>query len=146
MYRSNEKILWKKKLPLVKKIKNILKKLIHVIYVIKTIVKNYCHITGEYRGSTNQSCSATFPTDKKIPVILHNLKGYDSHLIMQEICKFDKKTSITLNSMVRYMALMLGKNLDFIDSMQFIKSILEKSVHNLSKDKSKYLSQELFRK
>lgn len=87
-----------------------------------------------------------FQLTKKIPVILYNLKRYDSHLIMQEICKFDKKISFTLNSMERYMALMLGKNLDFIDSMQFMKSILEKSVQNLSKDKSKYLSQELFRK
>ena len=28
---------------------------------------------------------------KNVSVIFHNLKGYDTHLIMQEISKFDVK-------------------------------------------------------
>ena len=46
-------------------------------------VINYlcCHITEKYRGSAHWSCNMT----KNVSVIFHNLKGYDTHLIMQEI-------------------------------------------------------------
>ena len=51
-------------------------------------VRDHCHITGKYRGSAHDSCNLKLQiTAEKIktPVIFHNLKGYDSHLIMQEI-------------------------------------------------------------
>ena len=54
-------------------------------------VRNQDHVTGKYRGSVHWSCNINLKLTKKIPVIFHNLKGYDSHLIMQEIGKFDKK-------------------------------------------------------
>ena len=47
-------------------------------------VRDHCHITGKYRGSAHQDCNINRLTDK-IPVIFHNLKGYDSHFIMQTI-------------------------------------------------------------
>ena len=51
-------------------------------------VRDHCHITGKYRGSAHDYCNLTLQISAekiKIPVIFHNLKGYDSHLIMQEI-------------------------------------------------------------
>ena len=45
--------------------------------------KDYCHVTGKYRGSSHLSCNIIVKLTKKIPLIFHNLKGYDSHLIMQ---------------------------------------------------------------
>ena len=53
-------------------------------------VRDHCHITGKYRGSSHRDCNLkwSLSSDKiKIPVIFHNLKGYDSHLIMQRIGK-----------------------------------------------------------
>ena len=44
---------------------------------------------------------------------------------MQEIGKSDQKTNIIPNGMEKFTTLMLGKNLIFIDSMQFMNSILE---------------------
>ena len=32
-----------------------------------------------------------FKLTKKVPVIIHNLKGFDKYLIVQEISKFDVK-------------------------------------------------------
>ena len=41
---------------------------------------------------------------------------------MQEIVKFDVKTSVIPNGLEKYMAFSINKNLDFIDRIQFIKS------------------------
>ena len=54
-------------------------------------VRDHCHITGKYRGSAHWSCIINFKLTKDVPVIFPNLKGYDSHLIMQEMGKFNVK-------------------------------------------------------
>ena len=54
-------------------------------------VRYHCHITGKYRGPAHWSCNINLKQSKKVPVIFHNLRGYDSHLIIKEICKFDVK-------------------------------------------------------
>ena len=48
-------------------------------------VGDYCHVTGKYKGSAHNACIRSFRLIYKIPAIFHNLKEYDSHLIMQEI-------------------------------------------------------------
>ena len=114
-------------------------------------VRDHCHITGKYRGSAHQDCNLKLKikTDEiKIPVIFHNLRGYDSHFIMQEIGAIVKKNSYTdkngnekqmninaiPNNMEKYMAFMLGNHLTFIDSFQFLSSSLENLVSNLPKE------------
>ena len=121
-------------------------------------VRDHCHITGKYRGSAHQDCNLKLkikPDEIKIPVIFHNLRGYDSHFIMQEIGAIVKKNSYTdkngnekqmninaiPNNMEKYMAFMLGNHLTFIDSFQFMGSSLEKLVSNLPKESLKHTSQ-----
>ena len=53
-------------------------------------VRDHCHISGKFRGSAHQECNLKLrikPESLKIPVIFHNLRGYDSHFIMQQIGK-----------------------------------------------------------
>ena len=78
---------------------------------------------------------------KKVLVILHNLKSYDSHLITKKINKFDVKVSVIPNGLEKYMAFTINKNLVFIDSMQFMNSSLDSLVKNLSDNDFKYLSE-----
>ena len=54
-------------------------------------VRNYCHITGRYRDSAHRGCNINLKLNHKIPVVFHNLKNYNSHLIMQELGKFNLK-------------------------------------------------------
>lgn len=119
-------------------------------------VRDHCHVTGKYRGSAHQYCNLNFRLTDKIPVIFHNLRGYDSHFIMQEIGQIVKNNKYTNkqgeecemsinaipNNMERYMAFMLGNHLTFIDSFQFMSSSLDKLVSNLPKDSFKYTSKE----
>ena len=56
-------------------------------------VRDRCHITGKFRGSAHQECNLRLrikPESLKIPVVFHNLRGYDSHFIMQQIGKIAK--------------------------------------------------------
>ena len=46
-------------------------------------VRNYCHFTGKYRGAAHNKCNLKLKTPKFIPVIFHNLEGYDSHLFIK---------------------------------------------------------------
>ncbi len=48
-------------------------------------VRDHCHITGKYRGAAHNKCNLNYKYKSKVPVIFHNLRGYDSHLIMQAI-------------------------------------------------------------
>ena len=48
-------------------------------------VRDRCHITGKYRGSAHQDCNINYRFTDKITIIFHNLRGYDSHFIMQTI-------------------------------------------------------------
>ena len=70
---------------------------------------------------------------KTIPVIFHNLRGCDTHLIMQEVGKFDAKINVIPNELEKYMAFTVNKNLIFIDSMQFMNSSLDTLVKNCLK-------------
>ena len=105
-------------------------------------VRDHCHVTGKFRGAAHRSCNVNYQSTKKIPVIFHNLRGYDSHLIFSDLNKFDVKISVIPNGLEKYMAFFLGKNIVFIDSMQFMNSSLDKLVKNLSDEDFKYLVEE----
>ena len=105
-------------------------------------VRDQDHIIGKYRGSAYSNCNINLKLTKKVPVIFHNLRGYDSHLIMQEISKFDVEISVIPNGLEKYMAFTINKNLVFIDSIQFMNSSLDILVKNLTDNDFKHLSQE----
>ena len=78
----------------------------------------------------------------QIYYLFRNLRGYDNHLIFDELKNFDVKIEVIPSMLEIYVASFLNKNLVFIDSMQFMNSSLEKLVKNLSDNDSKYLIQE----
>ena len=83
-------------------------------------VRDHCHITGKFRGTSHWSCNINLQLTKNVPVIFHSFRGYDSHLVFCELNKFDVKIDVIPNTLEKYMAFILNKVLVFIDSMQFM--------------------------
>ena len=105
-------------------------------------VRYHCHVSGKYRGARHWSCNVKIKMTKKVPVIFHNLEGYGSHLIFQELIKFNVKISVIANGLEKYRDFTINKNIVFIDSMQFMKSSLDLLVKNLGNRDFRYLSEE----
>jgi hypothetical protein len=93
-------------------------------------VRDHCHITGKYRGAAHNACNLKLrlnPETTTIPVVFHNLRGYDSHLLMQAISKVGGRVSCIPNNTEKYISFSLGQ-LRFIDSIQFLLAPLGKLV------------------
>ena len=125
--------------------------------------KYYSPFDGCYKGSAHESCIKKYKLSNKIPVIFHNLSGYDSHFIMQEIGEIIKKKkypkkdekgnevkdkdgktimeemniTVIARNMEKYLSFTLGSSLKFIDSLNFMSSSLDKLVSYLPKDSFK---------
>ena len=48
-------------------------------------VRDHCHLTGEYRGPAHSKCNLKMKTPMFVPVLFHNLEGYDSHLFVKSL-------------------------------------------------------------
>ena len=48
-------------------------------------VRDHCHVTGKVRGAAHWICNINLQLNKNVPVIIHNLRTYDSHLIFDEL-------------------------------------------------------------
>ena len=67
-------------------------------------VIGHFHRTGKFRGAAHWSYNMNLQLTKKVPVIFHNLRGYDSHLIFCELNDFDVKIDIIPIRLEKYMA------------------------------------------
>ena len=73
-------------------------------------VRDHCHVTGKFRGAAHWTCNINLQLTKKVFVIFCNLRGYDSHLIFDELKNFDMKTDVIPNGLENYKAFFLNKN------------------------------------
>ena len=68
-------------------------------------VRDHCHVTGKFRGAAHWSCNINLQLTKKVPIIFHNLRCYDSHLIFCKLNKLDVKINVMSNGLEKYMTL-----------------------------------------
>ena len=105
-------------------------------------VKDHCHITGAYRGAAHNDCNLKLRIKSKtdqIPVVFHNLKGYDAHHLMQAMANLQKEVKCVANNMKKYITFSVG-GLRFIDSLNFLQGSLDSLVKVTPKSELKITS------
>ena len=96
----------------------------------KDSVKDHDHMTGKYRGVAHNECNFKLKLNTKtapIPLIFHNMKNYDAHLLMQAMIRVQGEIKCIPTNTEKYISFSLG-NLRFIDSVNFMQSSLAKLV------------------
>ena len=109
----------------------------------KDKVRDHCHITGKYRGAAHSKCNLKLKIPKKLPIIFHNLEGYDGHIIFKELNNFDNiDIQVIPKSSEKYMSIIINNNIVFINSLQFCKASLDTLAGNLQDSDFKHLMSE----
>ena len=107
-------------------------------------VWDHCHITGKFRGASHSDCNLKLqitPWKTPIPIVFHNFRGYDSHLVCESVGKSVNAHSIKViaETFERYKSMKVGQ-LKYIDSMQFMNTSLSKLAENLGAVKCKNIN------
>ena len=114
-------------------------------------VKDHCHLTGKYRGAAHNKCNLNYKNPKFIPVIFHNLAGYDAHLFIKQLGKTQGDISCIPNNEEKYISFTkkiivdsfvnskgesvnIYNDIRFIDSFKFMASSLDSLSRNLNKE------------
>ena len=109
--------------------------------------RDHCHFTGDYRGAAHISCNLNCKKPLIIPVIFHNLQGYDSHLFIKQLSRvsgdltcipsteenyitFSKRIDVDVYQKKGKLVL-LKFEIRFIDSFKFLQTSLANLVSNL---------------
>ena len=71
-------------------------------------------------------------------VVIHNLKGYDGHLVVKALKSEFCKVRVIPQNMEKYLSLTVGQ-LKFIDSFQFTPKGLDILAKTLADDELRYL-------
>lgn len=105
----------------------------------KKPVRDHCHLTGEFRGMAHNSCNLNYKFPQFVPIFIHNLSNYDTHLFIKML-RLDDKTKIEVipNNEERYISYTvdfgIGIKARFLDSFKFTLNPLDKLAQNLNKD------------
>ena len=90
----------------------------------------------------HQTCNLQYKIDKKkykLLILFHNLHGYDSHVIIQAICRRHGRIDVILNNYERYQSFTIGR-LKFFDLFQFLPSLLDSLTKELNINDFKYFT------
>ena len=112
-------------------------------------MRDHCHFTGKYRGAAHNQCNLSCRKPLILPVIFHNLQGYDAHLFIKQLAKVDGDLTSIPTTEEKYISFskhihvdqyhskkyekVLFKNFEirFIDSFKFLQTSLSNLVSNL---------------
>ena len=114
----------------------------------KDRVRDHCHFTGKYRGAAHNKCNLKCRKPRVLPVIFHNLQGYDAHLFIKQLAKIPGKLDCIPSTEEKYISFskhikvgeyksVTGKmceitfEIRFIDSFKFLQTSLSNLVSNL---------------
>ena len=111
-------------------------------------VRDHCHCTGLYRGPAHSLCNLRYKIPSYIPVVFHNLSGYDAHLFIMELGGQASDMEVITKNKEDYISFSIKVPVDsyidkngeekdklielrFIDSFKFMSSSLDSLAKNL---------------
>ena len=115
-------------------------------------VRDHCHFTGQYRGATHNSCNLQCRKPLVLPVIFHNLQGYDAHLFIKQLARLEGDLNCIPSTEEKYISFSKSIKVDeyysykvdkmvsinfeirFLDSFKFLQTSLANLVSNLQPD------------
>ena len=124
----------------------------HICYKPFTLrdpkVRDHCHYTGLYRGPAYSLCNLRNKIRSYIPVVFHNLSGYDTHLFIRELGAHTSDMEVIAKNKEDYISFSIkvpvekyidkkGEETDklielrFIDSFKLTSSSLDSLTKNL---------------
>ena len=105
-------------------------------------VRDYSTVTCKFRGSPHGKCNKVLGIPKKLPIIFHNLQGYDGNLIFKELNNINVDIQVIPKGINKYMSNTVNRNITFIDSLQFCNSSLDSLPSNLTNEDFRHLISE----
>ena len=115
-------------------------------------VRDHCHFTGQFRGAAHNRCNLRSRKPMILPVIFHNLQGYDAHLFIKQISTIPGELNCIPSTEEKYISFSKKINVDeyksrrtgenvalyfeirFIESFKFLQTSLANLVGNLQPD------------
>ena len=115
-------------------------------------VRDHCHFTGKYRGAAHNKCNLLCRKPLVLPVIFHNLQGYDAHLFIKQLAKLEGDLDCIPSTEEKYISFSKSIKVDeyysfrfdkmmpvnfeirFIHSFKFLQTSLANLVGNLPPD------------
>ena len=106
-------------------------------------VRDLCHMTGKYKGAAYSQCNLKLKIPKKLPIIFHNIEGYDGHLVFEELNNFNNiDIQVIPKTIEKYMSIIVNRNIVFLNWNQFYKGKLDNHTSNLRDNGLKHLLSE----
>ena len=96
-------------------------------------VRDHSHDFGHFRGTCHRYCNLKYGVKKTnwvMPFFMHNLRSYDSHLLLRAVKPRHGRVRIIPTNFQKVLAMQVGRVL-FLDSMQFGLQSLDKLVQSL---------------
>ena len=121
-------------------------------------VRDHCHYTGNYRGLAHTKCNLQYKIPLYIPIVFHNLSGYDAHLFIKKLAASSNdgaKMGVIAKNKEDYISFSIKVEVDkyidkngiekskeielrFIDSFKFMSSSSDSLVNNLARGGGKF--------
>lgn len=119
-------------------------------------VADHCHFTGRFRGPAHSNCNLNFHESCTVPLVMHNLSGYDAHLFIKQlavkiageitIIPANSEEYISFSKVIDTSTFGMGwrdkVKIKFIDSLRFLPASLSKLASLIPSEKKLILRSE----